>query len=103
MNQTQILPKAMQPPYEYTARKGPEHKIRSGAVSATIWNNEQDTPTGKVSYKSVSFERSYKDKDGKWKSTNRLRIADIPRAILVLNKAYEYVALGEESNDTQLI
>ena len=75
---------------------GPEKKIRSGAVSATIWQNEQDTPTGKVSYKTVSFERTYKDKEGKWQSTGKLRSMDIPRAVLVLNKAYEYLALGEE-------
>lgn len=75
---------------------GPERKIRSGAISATVWNNEQDSPQGKISYKTVSFERSYKDKNGQWKTTSSLRSADIPRAVLVLNKAYEYLALGEE-------
>jgi hypothetical protein len=78
------------------ARNQPEKKIRSGAISATIWANEQDTPNGKVLYKTVSFERSYKDKDGKWQGTSKLRSMDIPRAVLVLNKAYEYLALGEE-------
>lgn len=74
----------------------PAHKIRSGAISATIWLNEQDTPNGPVSYKTVTFERSYKDKNGNWQSTNKLRANDIPRAVLVLNKAYEHLALGEE-------
>ena len=73
----------------------PEKKIRSGAISATIWQNEQDTPTGRVVYRTVSFERSYKDKDGKWQATNKLRSSDLPRAVLVLNKAYEYLSLGE--------
>lgn len=75
---------------------GPEHKIRSGAISVAIWANEQDSPNGKIVYKTVSFERTYKDKDGKWQSTNKLRAADLPRAVLVLNKAYEYLSLGEE-------
>ena len=74
----------------------PEKKIRSGAISATVWNNEQDTPNGKVAYKTVSFERSYKDKNGQWQSTNKLRGNDIPRAVLVLNKAYEHLSLGED-------
>lgn len=73
----------------------PEKKIRSGAISATIWQNEQETPTGKVKYKTVSFERSYKDKEGKWQSTSKLRASDLPRAVLVLNKAYEHISLGE--------
>lgn len=91
-------------PAGYTERHGgmpsrnlPEKKIRSGAISATIWNNEQDSPTGKVSYKTVAFERSYKDKDGKWQTTNKLRAGDIPKAVLVLNKAYEHLSLGEEA------
>jgi hypothetical protein len=75
----------------------PEKKIRSGAISATIWNNEQDTPNGKVAYKTVSFERTYKDKNGQWQVTNKLRGADIPRAVLVLNKAYEHISLGEDA------
>lgn len=74
----------------------PEKKIRSSSISATIWENEQTTPTGLVKYKTVSFERTYKDKDGKWQSTGKLRSMDIPRAVLVLNKAYEYLALNEE-------
>lgn len=73
----------------------PERKIRSGAISATIWQNEKDTSNGKVVYKTVSFERSYKDKEGKWQATNRLRSNDLPRAVLVLNKAYEYLSLGD--------
>jgi hypothetical protein len=75
----------------------PEKKIRSGAISATIWLNEQETPNGVVTYKTVSFERSYKDKNGQWQTTNRLRSADIPRAVLVLNEAYKHLALGDEA------
>ncbi len=74
----------------------PERKIRSGAISATVWKNEQDTPNGPVAYRTVSFERSYKDKEGRWQSTNKLRSGDIPRALLVLNEAYKHLALGEE-------
>jgi hypothetical protein len=83
-------------PAPQSSGRGPERKIRSGAISATVWNNEQDSPQGKISYKTVSFERSYKDKSGQWKTTSSLRSSDIPRAVLVLNKAYEYLALGEE-------
>jgi hypothetical protein len=83
------------------ARNQPEKKIRSGAISATIWQNEQETPTGKVAYKTVSFERTYKDKAGQWQNTNKLRANDIPRAVLVLNKAYEHLALGEEASAEQ--
>ncbi len=69
--------------------KRPEMKFRAGAVSATIWRNE----TEKGSYASVQLERSYKDGDDKWKNTGSLRLNDLPKAVLVLNKTYEYLLM----------
>ncbi len=69
-----------------SGKKLPEKKFRAGAVSATVWRNE----SAKGSYATVQLERSYKDGDA-WKSTGSLRINDLPKAVLVLNKAYEYL------------
>jgi len=80
-------------------KKMPETKFRSGAIAATIWANETVRDGKKVAYKSVTFERSYKDKNDEWQSTNSLRTADIPKAILVLSKAYEHLALNAEDED----
>ncbi|MBI4438663.1 hypothetical protein HY640_01900 [Candidatus Woesearchaeota archaeon] len=80
----------------------PEKKFRAGAVTATIWKN--DTERG--SYATVNMERSYKDGDT-WKSTSSLRLNDLPKAALVLNKAYEYLLMQdknpEEKNRQALI
>jgi hypothetical protein len=77
----------------------PEKKFRAAPVSATIWSNEGTNKAGeKVEYKSISLERNYKDKEGNWKSTNSLRTMDLPKAVLVLNKAYEYLQLKEDSS-----
>lgn len=70
----------------------PEKKYRAGAIQATIWNNK----TKEFEYRTVSLERSYKDKTGTWKSTGVLRVNDLPKAQLVLAKAYEYLALVEK-------
>jgi hypothetical protein len=80
-------------------KKMPEMKFRSGAIAATIWGNETIKDGKKVEYKSVTFERSYKDKNDQWQSTNSLRTADIPKAILVLTKAYEHLALNADEDD----
>ncbi len=79
----------------------PEKKFRAGAVAATVWTNETVRDGKKVSYQTVSFERSYKDKDGAWKNTNSLRISDLPKAVLVLGKAYEFLALNNEQMDEE--
>jgi hypothetical protein len=77
-------------------KKHPEQKFKAGSVSATVWQNQGTDSEGKQSvYRTVSFERSYLDKDGNWQTTNSLRIGDIPKAVLVLNKAYEYLMLKD--------
>ena len=77
----------------------PEKKFRAGAIAATVWANETVRDGKKISYKTISFERSYKDKDDTWKQTNSLRITDIPKAVLVLSKAYEYLALNNDEEE----
>ncbi len=73
----------------------PETKFRAGAVSATVWLNQIKRQNGETgAYRTVSLDRRYKDKDGNWKSSGSLRAIDLPRAVLVLNKAFEYVAMS---------
>tara|TARA_Y100000034_G_scaffold121089_1_gene164875 strand:+ start:202 stop:471 length:270 start_codon:yes stop_codon:yes gene_type:complete len=75
----------------------PEKKISAGAIHVTIWNNEFEK-NGQISeFKTISFDRNYKDKDGAWKSTNQLRVNDIPKAVAALNKAYETLILKDNS------
>ena len=75
----------------------PEKKFRAGALSATVWLNRGQKATGEATeYKTISIERSYTDKEGKWQSTNSLRINDLPKAQVVLQKAYEFVVFKEQ-------
>jgi len=76
----------------------PEAKFRAGAVAATVWKNKGSIEGNKTEYRTVSFERSYKDKNGQWQTTNTLRINDLPKAKLVLGKAYEYLVLNKEQD-----
>lgn len=79
----------------------PERKFRAGAIAATVWKNQGSDRQGKsVEYRTVSFERSYMDKEGKWKTTSSLRVNDLPRAAVVLTKAYEYLVLRDNAAET---
>lgn len=71
----------------------PVKKFSSGAVQAAIWENEGKE--GKPFY-SVSIDRRYKDKNDEWQSTNSLKANDLPKAALVLNKAFEYLTLKDD-------
>src|SRR3989338_1430568 len=75
----------------------PEKKFRAGAVSATVWLNKGQLVNGEESeYRTISIERNYKDKEGQWQSTNYMRVGDLPKAAVVLQKAYESLILNEQ-------
>ena len=69
----------------------PEITFRHGLCSASIWEQEFDRDGEKLTVRTVSFQRSYLDKDGNWQTTNSLKVNDIPKAQLVLGKAYEFL------------
>ena len=48
----------------------------------------------------MSFQKRYKDPDGEWKTTHNLDINEIPKAILALSKAYEYLVLGNGADES---
>ncbi len=96
---------------ENTANTGnqPEKKFSTGVISATVWKNNGTSKKdgSQVEFRTISLQRRYTDKDGTWKSTNSLRLNDLPKASLVLNKAYEYLVMKEEqdaspSGETQI-
>lgn len=74
----------------------PEKRFSTGGLSATIWENQGKTKSGEDTlFKTVSLQRRYMDKNGQWQSTNTLRLNDLPKASLVLQKAYEYLVMKE--------
>ena len=80
----------------------PEKKFSTGVISATIWKNKGISKKGDpIEFRTISLQRRYTDKNGEWKSTNSLRINDLPRASLVLNKAYEYLVIKEQADSLE--
>jgi hypothetical protein len=75
----------------------PERKFRAGAISATIWKNKGHNTSGEeTEFRTISIERGYQDKDGNWQKTNSMRVNDLPRLQIVLQKAYESIVLSEQ-------
>lgn len=83
-----------------SGKNTPYKKFRAGAIAATIWNNESvNKDNEKVSFKTISFERTYKDKNDEWQTSSSLRTTDLPKAVLVLNKAYEFLMLNSNEEE----
>lgn len=78
----------------------PVKKFRAGAICATVWSNTGVSKDGKsVEFKSITFDRVYKDKAGEWKKTSTLKTQDLPKATAVLSKAYEYLVLSNDFSE----
>ena len=73
----------------------PEHVIRFGAISASVFVNEMETEGGKKTVRNVRLQRRYRSGEGEWKSSNSFTLTDLPVAIVVLQRALEYVASVE--------
>jgi len=69
----------------------PETSFKVGAVRAAIFRNTMQRGPKTISIGKVILEVRYKDKDGQWKSTHSMSANELPKAILALQKAYEYL------------
>ena len=78
------------------AGKKPIKSFKAGAVKASIFENTTEFNGHQSVIHRVVIDRNYKDSNGNWKSTNSFSANnELPKAILVLQKAFEYLSLTE--------
>ena len=78
----------------------PEKVFQNGAVRAAIFVNERERDGQSFTKKQVSFQKVYRDKEGEFKTTHSLEINDLPKAVVVLQKAYDYLTVRQEFEDS---
>lgn len=72
--------------------KLPKH-VRVGGIEVAVWQNALES-----GFATVTLHRNYKDKNDNWQKTQSLRVNDIPKAVLALQKAYELLLLRENKS-----
>ena len=70
------------------AAKPPVAKIRLGLLQASIWERSGE----KGSFHSVSFERRYRDSQGKWQSTHSYGADDLLSLAKLADQAHTQIA-----------
>ena len=75
----------------------PEKRFKVRGCIASVFANEVNTANGSTVVKSVVLQRTYRDNDGNFQHTTSFRANDIPKAVLALNKAYEYLMSDEKA------
>ena len=77
----------------------PEKRFKAGSCEAAVFENEIVRDGQTVNVKKVAIQKRYKTQDDEWKSTHSLDKNDIPKMMLALSKAYEYLTLREDKQD----
>ena len=81
----------------------PETVFKVGAVRASIFRNVIQKNGQSIPLPKVVIEVRYKDKTGQWAGTNSLSINDLPKAILALQKAFEYLMEHKQPEQSESI
>ena len=79
----------------------PETVFKVGAVRASIFRNIIEKAGKSIPLPKVVIEVRYKDKTGQWNGTNSLSLNDLPKAILALQKAFEYLTTHKEPEEAE--
>lgn len=79
----------------------PVQKFKLGSVMASVWRKVINKNENDIEIYSVSLNRCYMDKSTEeFKYTDNMRENDIPKAIIVLQKAYEWLNTKEDDQET---
>ena len=77
----------------------PVKEFRAGTISAAIWRNEKQDAERTVVQHSVRIQKRYRDSNtGEWKTSDYFFAGDLPKLLLVTQKAYEFITLHESDN-----
>ncbi|MBT4482601.1 MAG: hypothetical protein HOC71_02875 [Candidatus Latescibacteria bacterium] len=78
----------------------PIRTYKAGGVKASVFENKAEYNGKQTTMYRVALDKTYKDSNGNWKSTSSFNATtELNRAILVLQKAYEFcVKLEEKTN-----
>jgi hypothetical protein len=77
----------------------PIMQYRSNNLQASVWRNEVIVDDKIMVRLSSVLEKSYKKKDGTYAKTNQLFPHEVPQAIVLLQRCYEYMILSCDSRE----
>jgi len=73
----------------------PIKNFRAGSIQASIWRKEVEKHGRAVAQFSVRVQKRFRKEDGSYENTDYFFPDDLPRLVLVAQKAYEYIALSQ--------
>ena len=80
----------------------PEKEFHVGRVRVTLWTRPRYTADGKTSTTHhITLDRGTKNTSGTWQGSDTLEPDDLPKAILALKHAHDYLTRQTAHNSTE--
>ncbi len=80
----------------------PKYTLHAGPIQVSIWTQEKRIGNGStVTSYSVTFQKSYRDEGGTWKTSNTFFQDDLPKLSLLATKAFEYITLNGQGSGSE--
>ncbi len=79
-------------------KEKPIKDFRSSNIQASVWRNEVEEDGQTVVRHSVRIQKQFRKDDGDYKETDYYFRDDLPKLILVAQKAFEFIALSESKD-----
>jgi hypothetical protein len=81
--------------------QGPVKEFRVGLIKVAIWRNEVEQNGQQVVRHSVRIGKRYFDRQqNTWADSDYFFVNDLPRLRLLVEKAFEFIALKETASDS---
>ena len=80
----------------------PESKINVGNVTLSVWKNEGKKDGKDYVTQSVTIQKNYKNKEGKWKSGSSFSDGDLVHVILACQKRLMDRYYREEPDEIEI-
>jgi len=81
----------------------PIKDFRSGGIQASVWRNETEKNGQVVVRHSVRIQKQFRNKNGDYENTEYYFRDDLPKLILVAQKAFEFITLKESKDADETI
>ena len=76
-----------------------EKTFTNGSCKATVFRNEIEQNGKTIRIPKVIINRSYLDKAEQWQTTNSYDVNDLPKLMIIVAKAYDYLTKREPRKD----
>ena len=81
----------------------PIKDFRSGGIQASVWRKEVDKDGQTVVRHSVRIQKQYRKEDGDYETTEYYFRDDLPKLVLVAQKAFEFIALAASKDAEETV